>query len=80
MLEFDEMTENTLFKSDWDLMQDIIDLLVPFEAATRQLCGENYQTIGHVLPATQGLVKAAKEVSLKTDCAKRIRDTLIASK
>jgi hypothetical protein len=80
MSRIEELADLSLRPVEWEMMKDLVALLSPFEAATRQLCGDTYQTIGHVIPAIQGLCKISAEMNFQTASARRLRDVLVQSR
>jgi hypothetical protein len=77
LAKIEKIRHLNLSEKDWMLMEDIVALLDPFEDATKLLCGDKYQTIGHVIPTLKSLAIYANEIPLKTEKGKELRERLI---
>ena len=43
-------------KEEWDIAQDLVNILSPVEAATRTLCGDKYTTSSLIIPTIRALI------------------------
>ncbi|GES91823.1 zinc finger BED domain-containing protein 1-like [Rhizophagus clarus] len=64
---------------EWKIIKEIVELLNPFEAATRLLSGVNYPTIGFTYPCICNLREKLETefTSLKTSDAKYCRNAIL---
>ena len=50
-------TKLELRKEDWQLLEQIVECLRPFDVATKQMSAELYPTLGSVYPLVRGIMK-----------------------
>ncbi|CAG8784135.1 14209_t:CDS:1, partial [Rhizophagus irregularis] len=53
---------------EWELLDQLVDLLMPFEEATREFSGNSYITLSRVIPTIKEMIfDLATEVPLNSD-------------
>ena len=61
----------------WKLLDTLIDILQPVEAATRMLSGDKYATLSLVIPMISAMIVKLKKIKVTDDSLKTIKDALI---
>lgn len=67
---------NCLTAVEWELIEDCIPLLKPFESMTTELSGEKYQTLSMVIPLIRGLQFTLGNIKLKTNSGQLLKTAL----
>jgi hypothetical protein len=62
---------------DWKLLDTLIDILQPVEAATRMLSDDKYATLSLVIPMISAMIVKLKKIKVTDDSLKTIKDALI---
>ena len=68
-----------LTNSEWKLLDSLIDILQPVEAATRMLSGDKYSTLSLVIPMISAMIVNLKKIKVCDDSLKTLKDTLITN-
>jgi hypothetical protein len=61
----------------WKLLDTLIDILQPVEAATRMLSGDKYATLSLVIPMISAMIFKLKKIKVTDDSLKTIKDAMI---
>ena len=77
MLNYSNLTPLTA--EEWLVIEELIDLLAPIEAATSELCGSTYSTISSVIPVIQNIATAITKIYLKSSLIFKYRACLVRS-
>ena len=80
--EENETSLSKIEKNEWNLIDGLIDVLQPVEAATRMLSGDKYSTLSLVIPLITSTIVSLKQLKLKDGKDQRLKtmkDSLISN-
>lgn len=60
--DMEKLPVNSLNSNEWAMAPDLIKLLQPLEALTRNLCGTKYATASMVIPCVGATIEYTKEL------------------
>ncbi|XP_057333515.1 E3 SUMO-protein ligase ZBED1-like [Microplitis mediator] len=69
-------TPNVIIGNDIAILQEITELLRPFEGVTRDVSGAKYETCGKIIPTVYNLFEDLEALSCKSDVAKNLKNNL----
>jgi len=72
-----EIDIDNLTNSEWNLKDAVIEVLEPFEWATRALSADKYATLSMVIPLMSSILIRLREIKCKVPTAENIRKDLI---
>ena len=78
LFESRDKTVRSLFPdgSEWNLLEDLVAVLEPFEEATKAMSGSNYPTINMISPLLYQICKVTLKVKDDNANLKRIKETM----
>jgi len=68
---------DNLSNSEWNLVDAIIDVLEPFEWATRALSADKYATLSMIIPLMSSILIRLREIKSPVTAAENVRKALI---
>ena len=78
ILALSKLTNVTaLTAEDWQMLEELIDLLAPVESATRILCGQKYSTVSMIIPIIKGLLSYLTTMQLNSQGVFKFRACLV---
>jgi zinc finger BED domain-containing protein 1 (E3 SUMO-protein ligase ZBED1) len=71
-----------LLADDWELIEDLVELLFPLEQVTRTICGEKYSSASMIIPIfgsaitgiTNLILKSKEALLFRANCVKFLND------
>lgn len=57
-------------------IEEVVELLLPFEAATKELCGDSYVTSSKIIPMMHCLAKKISSSKSQSEIGSKLKDEL----
>ena len=67
----------SITNEEWQIAEDLLELLAPLESVTRLLCGETYATASLIIPAIREVISHLTTLVLKSKSVLKLRVELI---